>query len=241
MKPGWIARQSRMPSGPIGRVVAHLMARETAAANAFVLARLRELPLRHVLEIGCGAGRNLEQLARLDEVELAVGVDPSDVMVALAKQRLRRSIERGRAEMWRGTAASLPFADGRFDAAFAVHVVYFWPNARDELHEIRRVLQPDGSLVLGFRPDDPDARAALPDSVYTLRSVSEWTSLVRGCGFAGDVQVAVTELAGAPFVCLRAGVAATRADGSRAGANSDHAPRFGGRGISRLTRRWRSA
>lgn len=203
MKPAWIARQSQRPSGWLGEVVARVMARETRAANVFALSQLQTESGRSVLEIGCGAGRGLEQLARRRGAGFTAGIDPSDVMVGLASRRLRGWIERGEVAVRRAEAAQLPFETARFDAAFAVHVLYFWPDARVELREIRRVLRPGGVLVIGFRPDDPDARANLPGSVYHLRSATEVEKLLLETGF-GDARVATTNLGRVPFVCLHA-------------------------------------
>jgi ubiquinone/menaquinone biosynthesis C-methylase UbiE len=61
-------------------------------------------------------------------------------MVRLAARRLRRAIARGRADVRRAEAAHLPFEDARFDAALAVHVLYFWRDPLTELREIHRVL-----------------------------------------------------------------------------------------------------
>ena len=206
MKPGWIARQSRRPSGWLGEIVARVMARETRAANVFALSQLRAEPHHGVLEIGCGSGHNLEQLARRRGAGFVAGIDPSDVMVRLATRRLRKQIELGQVDVRRAAAARLPFESARFDAALAVHVLYFWPDARVELREIRRVLRPGGVLMIGFRPDDPGARASLPGSVYHLRSAIELEKLLLETGF-DEVDVATTNLGRMPFVCLRARVA----------------------------------
>jgi SAM-dependent methyltransferase len=207
MKPGWIAHQSRRPSGWLGEIVARVMARETRAANVFALSQLQVEPHHSVLEIGCGSGHNLEALAGRSAAGLVAGIDASDVMVRRATQRLREPIERGRVEVRRAEAASLPFEPARFDAALAVHVLYFWPDARVELREIRRVLRPGGVLLIGFRPDDSGARASLPRSVYHLRSATGLERLLSGAGFH-EVEAAATSLGQVPFVCVRARAAA---------------------------------
>ena len=105
-------------------------------------------------------------------------------MVRLASRRLRRSIEEGRAEVSQGTSGALPYAAERFDAALAVHVLYFWPEPLADLREIHRVLRPGGRLLLGYRPRDAKTVAALPASVYALRTVEEVEALLGRAGFA---------------------------------------------------------
>src|SRR5512139_4117203 len=96
-KPELIARQSRRPSGWLGEIVARVMAFETAPANRIAVEELAVRSREAVLEIGCGHGRTLSRLAESPCAHLA-GVDPSEVMVRLARRRTRRWIDAGRAE-----------------------------------------------------------------------------------------------------------------------------------------------
>lgn len=201
MKPDWIARQSRRPAGWLGEVVARVMARETRGANAFALDQLGLEASHAVLEVGCGHGETLRTVAGRATSGFAAGIDPSDVMVRLAARRLRREIRSGRVEVRQAEAARIPFEDARFDAALAVHVLYFWPEPAVELREIRRVLRPGGTLLLGFRPDGAEARASLPDPVYHLRSIQEVEELLRETGYE-TMRVAGAPGGGAPFACV---------------------------------------
>jgi SAM-dependent methyltransferase len=178
-----IARQSRRPSGWLGEIVARVMAFETARANRFALERLCAREGESILEIGCGHGRTLGRLAQTRCAFLA-GIDASQVMVRLARRRLHRRIGVGRAEVSLATSSALPYPDGRFDAAFAVHVLYFWTDAVTDLREIRRVLRPGGRVLLGYRPRDAETLANLPATVYSLRSVEETERLLAQAGFA---------------------------------------------------------
>jgi SAM-dependent methyltransferase len=83
---------------------------------------------------------------------------------------------------WR-RVTKIPHPDERFDAAFAVHVVYFWSDPLADLSEIRRVLRPGGRVLLGYRPRDEQTVAALPATVYALRSVDDIEGLLRESGF----------------------------------------------------------
>jgi SAM-dependent methyltransferase len=203
MKPERIAHQSRQPTGWFGEIVARVMAFETAPANRTAV---RELGLRTgeaVLEVGCGHGRTLREFATSGPAFLA-GVDGSDVMVRLARRRLRKWIEGGSAEVSLATSAALPYPDARFDAAFAVHVVYFWTDALVDLREIRRVLRPGGRVLLGYRPRDAQTLASLPASVYTLRSVEEMEELLRTAGFEAISSTTHALGASPPLVCTKA-------------------------------------
>jgi SAM-dependent methyltransferase len=199
MKPEWIARQSRHPRGWAGEIVSRVMACETARANRYALERLALAPGEAMLEVGCGHGRTLAAIARRSRAGFLAGVDPSEVMVRLARRRLRRAV----AEIRLGVSACLPYEDRRFDAALAVHVLYFWRDPAIELREIHRVLRLGGRLVLGFRPDDAEARAQLPTSIYSLRSGLEVKKLLADAGF-DRIEGEAMRFGGTPFLCVRA-------------------------------------
>lgn len=188
-KPELIARQSRQPHGWLGQIVARVMAFETEPANRIAVQELAVKAGESVLEIGCGHGRTLARVAQAPCAHVA-GIDPSDVMVGLARRRLRRWIDAGRAEVALASSAKIPHADERFDAALAVHVVSFWSDPLADLGEIRRVLRPGGRLLLGYRPRDAETLASLPAAVYALRSADEIEELLAESRF---VEIRSTE------------------------------------------------
>ena len=88
------------------------------------------------LEVGVGTGRFAAPLG------VQWGVDPSPVMRSYAA---RRGIS-----TWPGTAEELPFEDESFDTLLAVTTICFVDDAQRMLTEARRVLRPNGQLVIGF-------------------------------------------------------------------------------------------
>lgn len=92
------------------------------------------------VEIGVGTGRFAAPLG------VGVGVDPSE-------QMLRRASERG-VDSLRGVAEALPFGSATFDTALVVTTMCFVDDVGRALREARRVLRPDGRLVVGFIDED---------------------------------------------------------------------------------------
>jgi ubiquinone/menaquinone biosynthesis C-methylase UbiE len=190
-KPEFIARQSAHPTGLLGHVVARVMAFDTAAVNRRVLELLEPKPGERILELGCGHGRSLRRVAAAVAPACAVGVDPSPVMIGVARGHNRAAIAAGHARVERGDSRHIPEPDGAFDKVFSVHTLYFWPDLVGGLREIRRVLRSGGELLLAFHSgDEPQVARRLPAPVYTLRRDAEVVEALEAAGF-GDVSLDV--------------------------------------------------
>ncbi len=130
----------------------------TATASGVVTAlerELRRLPpvssprARRALEIGCGPGRLMKPLARnFGEIH---GVDVSDEMIRLARERLR-GIPHAHVHATSG-ATLAPFADESFDLVYSYAVFQHIPSRDvvfEYLREAHRVLKPRGVFCAQF-------------------------------------------------------------------------------------------
>lgn len=182
-RPAFIARQSRCPSGLLGRIVAHVMARETRAANRAAVAALAPAPGEHILEIGFGHGRTLALLADAAPGVTVHGVDASPDMVRAATRHNRLLVAAGRVELRQGDSSRLPYPDATFHKTLAVHTVYFWNEPLAHLAEVRRTLRPDGAFVLGFHPRTEDMVRDFPPPTYRFHSGDDILELLHEAGF----------------------------------------------------------
>jgi ubiquinone/menaquinone biosynthesis C-methylase UbiE len=101
---------------------------------------LRMPPGRLVVDVGCGTGRAVGELrARGHE---AVGLDPAEEMISAARTRWPA------ARFQLGDAYQLPFADGEVAGYRSDKVFHLLDDPALALREARRVLAPDGRIVL---------------------------------------------------------------------------------------------
>ncbi len=188
-RPQFIADQARNARGLLGRLIAFIMARETWRENLRVMDTLSIEQGDHVLDIGCGHGRSLTELAARAPRGHIIGVDPSELMVEIAAQRNRPLIEAARVEVALSGVESLPFPDDVFDKAQCVHVLYFWKDIEMSLREIARVLKPGGRLGLLFRTnEDLKAVASFPSEIYRFPALADISAALERAGM--DVHVA---------------------------------------------------
>lgn len=181
-RPEFIARQAACPSGFFGRVMARVMAAETAPENDITLDLLELAPADAVLEIGFGHGHTIARVVERANQGFVAGVDVSAAMLRMAARYNRRLLHGGQADLRQADAASLPFPDARFDKAYSVHTIYFWPEPLRSLREIRRVLRAGGRLILAYRYDD-EALQSFPGTTYTFYPSEAVHSLLAEAGF----------------------------------------------------------
>jgi SAM-dependent methyltransferase len=174
-------------------------------ADLFSTAFLPQVPIegRTVLEVGCGAGRNLAGIASRHPSRL-VGCDVAGAMVKLSQERMGDA-----AEVVQTDGANLPFSDGEFDVVTTVTVLQHNPDAaRAELiGEICRVAGRDIFLF-----EDTSSTTSGSEATGTAegeyqnffgRPVSWYAQACRGHGFSlVDTQVQATFVSHMTFVVL---------------------------------------
>ena len=116
--------------------------REVEAALIEILDAVRP---RDLLDIGTGTGRILEIVG--SRVELALGIDQSREMLAVARVNLERAgLENGSVRL--GDMYRLALPDASFDAVVIHQVLHYADRPAAAIAEAARVLRPNGILVL---------------------------------------------------------------------------------------------
>ena len=103
-----------------------------------------EKPNAKLLEIGCGMGTDLLQLARRNLQ--VTGIDLTEDGIALAKKRFE--IYELPAELKVDDAENLSFEDNSFDVVYSFGVLHHTPDTQKSIDEVLRVLKPGGLAVI---------------------------------------------------------------------------------------------
>lgn len=149
---------------------------EAEAERAVRLYREAVAPEGPVLDLACGAGRHLRELARTGVP--AVGLDLSRALLAEARAADPE------ARLVRGDMRRLPFSDGAFGGltSFFTSFGYFAARADDlrVAREMRRVLRPGGSFMLDFFNADRVREELVPRDVreFAGRRVTQTRKIV---------------------------------------------------------------
>lgn len=109
---------------------------------------------RRILDVATGTGDLALALKRTHPHAEVTGVDFSDPMLAIARDKARRSGLRLTLEPADGTA--LPYPDASFDAVTIAYGLRNFSDPRRGLEEFARVLRPGGRLVVLEFPPPPE-------------------------------------------------------------------------------------
>jgi ubiquinone/menaquinone biosynthesis C-methylase UbiE len=136
-----------------GQLVASLEARSRTASHVRLVRRfLRFSGIgrgQTVLEVGCGTGAVLRELAaRVGRQGRVVGVDASRTLVGAARRLLRDHPYRRRLALRVADGARLPFTGERFDAAVAATVLLHVADPLQVVKEMTRVIRPGGVVAV---------------------------------------------------------------------------------------------
>jgi ubiquinone/menaquinone biosynthesis C-methylase UbiE len=113
-------------------------------------------PGERVLDIGTGSGIvAIEAAGRMSAGGRIVGVDLSRQMLTQAALHARQIPGRDRIALAETDAEHLPFANATFDCVVSLFALLHFPNPAQALSEMRRVLKPNGRLVLGIGSRPP--------------------------------------------------------------------------------------
>ncbi|HEX2882138.1 MAG TPA: methyltransferase domain-containing protein [Polyangiaceae bacterium] len=148
----------------------------------------------YVLDVATGPG-TLALLAAAQECNVSA-LDFSEQMLHNLKQRAAAA-KLTALEVRQGDGQALPFADGRYDAAFSMFGLMFFPDRNQGFKELLRVLKPGGRAVVSswaplsgaFASVMEAVRAMLPGLPFgqgkgPLSDRDEFAAELRAAGFS---------------------------------------------------------
>jgi len=113
------------------------------------------------VDLGCGPGHLVVELAQAAPDLQVTGIDLSDEMLAEAEGYARRAgLPEGRVAIKKGDVARIPFPDGSLDLVVSTLSLHHWHDPVGVLDEIARVLRP---------PDPAEGRPGGAFLVFDLR------------------------------------------------------------------------
>jgi SAM-dependent methyltransferase len=135
--------------GRVARMPPFRLLRWFVARRAVAMA-----PRGEAVDLGCGPGYLVVQLAQRAPGLHVTGVDLADEMLAQGEAYARHAGVGDRVSWRKGDAQQVPFADGSLDLVVSTLSLHHWRDPVAVLDEVARVLRPGGAfLIFDLRRD----------------------------------------------------------------------------------------
>lgn len=140
--------QAKNPRGFTGKTMLKIMDAAHSKMTAWGLSKIEISDAATVLDVGCGGGRTLSTLSNIVKHGKIYGVDYSEKAVAISSMKNIKDVQTGKIVVKQANVSSMPFPENYFDAITAFQTHYFWPDLKNDIIEINRILKPGGNFLL---------------------------------------------------------------------------------------------
>ncbi len=179
-----MAKQLRLPEGENSKMIADFMSKGNRAMYDYTFSKFKLQSKSKVLEIGPANGYFVNQLFEKNDTIHYTGLDLSLDMIREAINLNSELVTSGKAEFVFGDVIALPLDDSLFDVIFTVNTLYFWSDPKKGMSELRRVMKPNGKLVIAIRSKETMSKMPFTEFGFQLYSKSELEALFLDNGFA---------------------------------------------------------
>ena len=173
--------QGGKPSGFLGRLIGNLMNFFHRRIYDWGLESLTLKADFTCLDVGCGGGGVVKILAEKANMGKTCGLDHSAEMVRLSCRQNKTLIARGLVKIKQGTVSVLPYPDKYFDLITAFETIQFWPDLKNDLLELKRVLKPTGKVLIINRYPPENSKWA---DFLQLKNAGQYEKQLNLAGFS---------------------------------------------------------
>lgn len=161
-----ISAQLRKPHGEFGYEVAQKMNESNRAMNLTTINAMELCDNDTVVEIGMSNGFFVSRIIEQAKNITYWGFDHSQEMVEASNALNKKLVEKKHATFEVADIQKLPLENNSINKIFTVNTLYFWDDIKATLNEFRRVLKPDGMLLISIRPEA--CMKAYPSNKYSF-------------------------------------------------------------------------
>lgn len=142
-----LVQQCKEPNGLLGIMMVRIMNTMDVGLNKWALSQI-SMPDAKILDIGCGGGKTAYSLSKIYPRSNIFGIDYSEAAVKTAIKKNKKKVKEGTIIISQASVSSMPFAENFFNYIIAIRTHYFWPNLKEDMQEVFRVLHKGGKFLI---------------------------------------------------------------------------------------------
>ncbi|MGG2092327.1 class I SAM-dependent methyltransferase [Bacillus sp. S13(2024)] len=143
-----LIEQAKNPQGFVGSSMLCIMNVAHTSMTKWALSNIEINEHANVLDIGCGGGKTIHTLSKMNPYGKIYGIDYSEQAVENSIKTNKKDVDSGKVLIKQASVSSMPFSNHFFDMITAFQTHYFWPDLENDVKEIFRVLKPNGYFII---------------------------------------------------------------------------------------------
>lgn len=143
-----LIEQAKKPRGFVGSLMLRIMNKAHSGMNTWLIRQEVINDGDIVLDIGCGGGKTLQSLSKINRSGKIYGIDFSEQAVKDSIKTNEMDVANGKVIVTQASVSSIPYSDKFFDKITAFQTHYFWPDLANDVEEVFRVLKDDGKFII---------------------------------------------------------------------------------------------
>ncbi|MFJ7733661.1 class I SAM-dependent methyltransferase [Lysinibacillus sp. NPDC097231] len=143
-----LIQQAKKPKGFVGSLMLRIMNMAHSGMNKWLIKNGNVYDGDIVLDIGCGGGKTLQTLSKINPSGKIYGIDFSEQAVKDSIRTNKMDVANGKVIVTQASVSSIPYTDQFFDTITAFQTHYFWPDLGNDVKEVFRVLKRGGKFII---------------------------------------------------------------------------------------------
>lgn len=143
-----LIEQVKNPNGFVGSFMLSIMNTAHTGMNKWALSKLKITEDAIMLDIGCGGGKTINLLSKMNIYGKLYGIDYSEQAVKDSIRTNIQDVDSGKVNILQASVTDIPFPDKTFDIITAFQTHYFWAELENGVKEVFRVLKQDGHFLI---------------------------------------------------------------------------------------------
>lgn len=190
-----IRKQFGNPEGWLGYIIGWVLATKNRERITWAVKMLNIQPADKILEIGCGPGKAIQQIAPKLTTGNITAIDRSAVMIDMSSKINKKFVSSGKVTLGTGLLPDMKFPAHYFDKIFAVNVTLFWQNPLAELQTVKENLSDKGAFYIFHQP------AMTKDKGLTRQFAEKMYSILEQAGYY-VTDTKYKDIEPVPVVCI---------------------------------------